>query len=125
MTEPTHNKGHTLDLIISRGLNISKVVVNDVALSDHFCVFFESTISVHTKVQTEVITENTAEIFNQVFSSAPTLPWVSVNELVDNFNSEITDVIDAIAPTKVEVVSGERRSPWRNTTLVKMEKRMT
>ena len=35
VTEPTHNRGHILDLIISKGLNISEVVVNDVALSDH------------------------------------------------------------------------------------------
>ncbi len=57
VTEPTHNKGHTLDLIISKGLNISKVVVTDVTLSDHACVFFESKISVHTNVQKEVIAE--------------------------------------------------------------------
>lgn len=35
VAEPTHNKGHTLDLIISQGLNISKVVVTDVSLADH------------------------------------------------------------------------------------------
>ncbi len=40
MTEPTHNKGRTPYLIISKGLNISMVVVADVALSDHSCVFF-------------------------------------------------------------------------------------
>lgn len=41
-TEPTHNnKGHTLDLIISKGLQISEVGVGDVALSDHYSVFFK------------------------------------------------------------------------------------
>uniref|UniRef100_A0A3Q3RT53 Endonuclease/exonuclease/phosphatase domain-containing protein n=1 Tax=Mastacembelus armatus TaxID=205130 RepID=A0A3Q3RT53_9TELE len=40
VTDPTHIKGHTLDLIISKGLNISEVEVTDVALSDHYCVFF-------------------------------------------------------------------------------------
>ena len=58
VTGPTHNKGHTLDLIITKGLNISKVAVTDavtdVALSDHFCVFFESAIPLHLNVQTEV-----------------------------------------------------------------------
>ncbi len=28
---PTHNRGHTLDLLISRGLNISSIVIKDVA----------------------------------------------------------------------------------------------
>ncbi len=43
---PTHNRGHTLDLLISRGLNISSIVIKDVALSDHFCIFFDILISV-------------------------------------------------------------------------------
>ncbi len=106
VTEPTHNKGHTLDFIISKGLTISKVVVTDVALSDYACAFFESTISVHTNVRREVITkrcitENTSERFNQVFSPTPVLSWASVNELVNDFNSKITNVMDAVAPTKV------------------------
>ncbi len=31
MHGPTHNRGHTLDLLISRGLNISSIVIKDVA----------------------------------------------------------------------------------------------
>ncbi|XP_032872790.1 uncharacterized protein LOC116970201, partial [Amblyraja radiata] len=128
VTEPTHNKGHTLDLVMSKGVSISKVVVIDAALSDHSCVFFESAISVQTNVQRKVITkryitENTCGTFIQAFSSTPTLPWVSVNELVDNFKVKITNIIDAIAPTKVKVVPGKKKSPWRNATLVKIEKR--
>ncbi len=46
MHGPTHNRGHTLDLLISRGLNISSIVIKDVALSDHFCIFFDILISV-------------------------------------------------------------------------------
>ncbi len=30
MHGPTHNRGHTLDLLISRGLNISSIVIKDV-----------------------------------------------------------------------------------------------
>ncbi len=44
---PTHNRGHTIDLIISRGLNISSIVIKDVALSDHFCILFGILISNH------------------------------------------------------------------------------
>ncbi len=46
---PTHNRGHTLDLLISRGLNISSIVIKDVARSDHFCIFFDILISVTTE----------------------------------------------------------------------------
>ena len=57
VTRPTHNKGHTLDLIISKGPNISNVVVTDIALSYHPCLFFNGTISVQKSVQTKVIKE--------------------------------------------------------------------
>jgi len=101
VTEPTHNKGHTLDLIISKGLNISKLVVTDVPLSDHSCVFFESSIPVQTIAKKEVTTrrhlsENAQEMFVQNFSSSIAHANVSVNELVDHFNSKITNVMDTI-----------------------------
>ena len=35
VNQPTHNKGHTLDLLISKGLDISNLSVSDVGLSDH------------------------------------------------------------------------------------------
>ncbi len=50
MHGPTHNRGHTLDLLLSRGLNISSIVIKDVALSDHFCIFFDILISVTTEL---------------------------------------------------------------------------
>ena len=44
VSEPTHSRGHTLDLLMTKGVNISSVNVVDVALSDHFCVFFELSV---------------------------------------------------------------------------------
>ncbi len=49
MHGPSQNRGHTLDLLISRGLNISFIVIKDVALSDHFSIFFDILISVSTE----------------------------------------------------------------------------
>ncbi len=48
--KPTHKKGHTLDLVISKGLYISKVVVTDVALSDHSCVLLYVVLSPCTEM---------------------------------------------------------------------------
>jgi len=39
VTEPTHLRGHTLDLVISKGVDISFVLVIDLALSDNFCIY--------------------------------------------------------------------------------------
>ena len=101
--------------------------MSDVALSDHSCVFVESTISMHTNTQTKIITkryitEYTSEIFTQKFLPSPALPWVSVNELVDNFNCKITNIIDNLAPIKTKVVSGKKKSPWRNTMSIRIQK---
>ena len=76
----THNNEHTLDLIISKGLNISKVSKKDVAPSDHSYVFLECALSVHTNVPFE-------QLCAQPF-------LVSHNELVGHFNSKITNIDD-------------------------------
>ncbi|KAM4539925.1 uncharacterized protein PAE49_020669 [Odontesthes bonariensis] len=39
---PTHTRGHTLDLVISKGVDISSVDIKDLALSDHFWRVFVS-----------------------------------------------------------------------------------
>lgn len=39
---PTHNKGHTLDLVFTLGLNIDSICSEDIFISDHFfltCLF--------------------------------------------------------------------------------------
>lgn len=37
---PTHNQGHTLHLVVSKGLNVEMSSIRDVALSDHYCIQF-------------------------------------------------------------------------------------
>ena len=49
--EATHCKGHTLDLVITKGLNVSDLSVTDSSLPDHFCVFFN--ISFIPDIQTK------------------------------------------------------------------------
>jgi len=38
---PTHSKGHTLDLVLSYGVNINNVCIEDVFVSDHNCILFD------------------------------------------------------------------------------------
>lgn len=129
VTDPTHNKGHTLDLIISKGLNISDAVVTDVALSDHYCVPFKMTIPASiSKGEAEVMRKrsiniNTCTLFTQAFTPSPVLPSASVNDLANSFSSSVITVMDAIALIKTKVISGRKKSPWRNATLVKAQKR--
>ncbi len=130
MHGPTHNRGHTLDLLISRGLNISSIVIKDVALSDHFCIFFDILISVTTEsrsvsVRKRCINENTSVLFMKAISLTPSISADSVDLLLDSFNSnsKVENVIDDIAPIKVSKKNGRQKSFWRKSTAVQNMKR--
>ncbi len=124
---PTHNRRHTLDLLISRGLNISSIV-KDVALSDHFCIFFDIMISATTEsrsvsVRKRCINENTSALFMKAISLTSSISADSVDLLLDSFNSKVKNVIDDIAPVKVSKKTGRQKSPWGKSTAVQSMKR--
>lgn len=48
-TQPTRNRGHTLDLVMTYGLSASVFSVVKVGLSDHFCVFFLISMILYTR----------------------------------------------------------------------------
>ncbi len=128
MHGPTHNRGHILDLLISRGLNISSIVIKDVALSDHFCIFFDILISVTTEsrsvsVRKRCINENTSVLFMKGISLTPSISADSVDLLLNSFNSKVKNVIDDIAPIKVSKKNGRQKSFWRKSTAVQNMKR--
>ncbi len=81
MHGPTHNYGHPLDLLISRCLNISSIVIKDVALSDHFCVFFDIMISATTEsrsvsVRKRCINEDTSVLFMEAISKSSQVTFI-------------------------------------------------
>ncbi len=93
ITQPTHNRGHTLDLVISHGLSIGVSSVVDLAVSDHYCVFFNITsfnqqeAPVRT-VRKRYLTSEVAANFIEILQSTPAeiLP-APCDFIVDHFNS--------------------------------------
>lgn len=76
VTQPTHNRGHTLDLVITHGLSTSVSSVVDLAVSDHYCVFFNITgfIQRETSVRTgrrRYLTSEVAANFTRVLDECP------------------------------------------------------
>lgn len=104
----------TLDFI-SKNLNISQVMVTDVALSNHSSVFFEMASSVHTKVQIRVNQKTDASLKTQVnylfrlFLPHPTLLGSQSMIMSIIPVRKIMNVIDVIAPTTVKVVSDKKK----------------
>ncbi len=128
MCTDRHTIVDTLDLLISRGLNISSIVIKDVALSDHFCIFFDILISVTTEsrsvsVRKRCINENTSVLFMKAISLTPSISADSVDLLLDSFDSKVKNVIDDIAPIKVSKKNGRQKSFWRKITAVQNMKR--
>lgn len=69
---PTHQKGHTLDLVFSLGLNVANLCVEDVHLSDHSCVLFDlilttDSVPLEIRSQRRIITEDTADRLSAMF----------------------------------------------------------
>uniref|UniRef100_A0A3B1JQH4 Reverse transcriptase domain-containing protein n=1 Tax=Astyanax mexicanus TaxID=7994 RepID=A0A3B1JQH4_ASTMX len=127
VTGSTHCHGHTLDLVISKGLNIS-ASIKDVALSDHYCVFFEMWTSIHSETRQirykkRQINDMTAELFVSKVCSAPCKPSDSVDTLLDSFNSKTARVLDEIAPVRVKTMPCKQKAPWRNDAAVQLQKK--
>ncbi len=124
---PTHNRGHTLDLLISRGLNISSIVIKDVALSVHFCIFFDilmSPLNLDLSLsERDALMRTLCVLFMKAISLTPSISADSVDLLLDSFNSKVKNVIDDIAPIKVSKKNGRQKSFWRKSTAVQNMKR--
>ncbi len=108
--------------------DISSIVIKDVALSDHFCIFFDILISVTTEsrsvsVRKRCINENTSVLFMKAISLTPSISADSVDLLLDSFDSKVKNVIDDIAPIKVSKKNGRQKSFWRKSTAVQNMKR--
>lgn len=45
ITEATHKQGHTLDLVISAGLSVSNIDIDEICVSDHKPVLFNTVLN--------------------------------------------------------------------------------
>ncbi|XP_070403983.1 uncharacterized protein [Nothobranchius furzeri] len=124
---PTHQKGHTLDLVFSLDLNISNLCVKDVHMSDHSCVLFdlhfnlESTPSVVIP-QRRIISENTAARFIEMFDSNLFLESQDVDSLIHSLNSRCKSILDVVAPFKSNRVTRKPFSPWINDSIQNLKR---
>ena len=89
--QPTHNRGHNLDLVITHGLSISVSSVADLAVSDHYCVFFNITSfnqdeALVRTVRRCYLTSEVAANFMGILQSTPAeiLPGISISTFNKN-----------------------------------------
>ena len=138
ITGPTHNQGHTLDLVISKGLAITPKSTLDVGISDHFCIFFNVGWMTKPKhdlklIKKRFIYADTSDRFIARYTDSVRCTRSDLDSnvsslslcdnLVNNLNTLVTQIMDDIAPVKTKLITGKTKAPWRNAETVKSLKR--
>ena len=103
---PTHNKGHTLDLLISRSNDnfVSVQRVDDISLSDHHFIMCQLEVSKPRSLPTtkkfrRFKALDREKFANDLLSTEITEPKSqSLDELVAKYNTTLSDLLDEYAP---------------------------
>ena len=121
---PTHEHGHTLDLVLSYGLPVLNLEVCDAFYLDHLPVLFEAAICCPTVKpcaaarRCRVINPSAAAHFSPLFRENCVIPK-SVSDDTEALNSWFLDTcqtaIDIAAPLKTRQQKA-KSEPWLNET---------
>ena len=117
---PTHKHGHTLDLVISRGVNITmNRAIERPELSDHHLLCFNMTVPDLEKNNSEFTLKkrffSTSAANEFSLHLGPHLSDnLSVNDMVQHFNLKLESALDIVAPMKTKKKQNTRVTPWVN-----------
>ncbi|KAM3582729.1 uncharacterized protein V6R79_009137, partial [Siganus canaliculatus] len=142
--EPTHCFLHTLDLVLSYGVEINNLTVfpQNPLLSDHALITFDflllddlpSAKSVYTRHLSDQTVSQFKEEILSVFSSVPCLnvavdPFSDVNsspaqidQIVECAAGSLWTTLDLIAPLKKKDLKPKKRAPWFNSQTRELKK---
>lgn len=130
--EPTHSLNHTLDLVLTYGVQIEHLVVSSYnpILSDHLLITFDFMLFGHTnkgksicsrRLTDEIIT-GFKEAAPLALSSVPTLhlsgdscfnPSPSyIDHLTDSVTGSLHNTLNSIAPITLKTISRRKTAPW-------------
>ena len=120
---PTHNLGHTLDLVFTLGLDINNLCIGEFFVSDHKYILFNidfiaEPIPNNHSFRSRTLNSSSAEMFKSAFSdlSKHVILPTDTNDLVVLFNNLCESALDTVAPLKLKkkraIVANS--SPWMN-----------
>ena len=120
---PTHNKGHTLDLVMTRASNtlVRNISVSDELPSDHSLVQFDMELSRPTRTiisrkwrnQSAVTSDSLNEYLSE--NPFPEMDGLSCDQLADTYSSHLTQFVDSVAPVKTKITKVKPRALAHNT----------
>ncbi|XP_015285247.1 PREDICTED: DNA-directed RNA polymerase, mitochondrial [Gekko japonicus] len=127
-TAPTHQAGHTLDLILEMGRNVDPMMIDVVPQSDHFAPKARLSIPRPSRFRGELIYAHPQRLMdpsglqNALWERIP--PGSSLDELVEDWASQLSKAIDEIAllwPLRPPVPVPKQPAPWYNPELRRLE----
>uniref|UniRef100_A0A8C4TH24 Reverse transcriptase domain-containing protein n=2 Tax=Erpetoichthys calabaricus TaxID=27687 RepID=A0A8C4TH24_ERPCA len=123
VNQPTHKAGHTLDLVITKGLKVDIKQVIDTGLSDHFLLLFNIEIMIENTHEKHIVKKRffdssatlklTNILTNQSVYSANYNSEENVNSKVERFNTKVRAAVDIVAPEKTVKKSSSIVIPWK------------
>ena len=125
VTRSTHRSSHTLDLVITRKDEniIADCNVYDPCLSDHYVVICNLSLDRLRPVRVEKtyhkLRSCDMDAFHSDLSSSKLFlsPADSVGELCDQYNSQLSQLVEAYAPLRTRVLTSHPSAPWYSTEI--------
>ena len=117
---PTHNLGHTIDLIITSNDYMGPLIPGSY-ISDHRMITLNTNIP-KPKPKTEIksvcnLTDNKVQQFIDEFNNTPILNTSNLIDATNQLNSEILRTMDKIAPQQLKSITSRIKKPWYNNDL--------
>ena len=117
---PTHNKGHTLDVIITRNSKLDLITntnIHQYELSHHFLITFTYNLQPSTIKRKMISYRKLKNIDKEQFCNEIKDKLVVVNsnsfaEKVSNYNETLRSALNKIAPIKSKQVKIVPSAPW-------------
>ena len=123
---PTHDRGHTLDLVITRlECNIvSSVTINRLLPSDHAEILLELRVVKPANKKSIIKQRNLSNVDWDLLKSklAPLQSMVNfqnqdVSTLLDTYSSVVLTALDELAPVKEKTIVDRPNAPWYDVKL--------
>jgi hypothetical protein len=125
--QSTHRGGHILDLVLTRATDnvVTSAYSEDHGFPDHFPVFMQLSVSKPQLPKQEVTYRKTKAIDPAVLSqsiadsalSSPSVSSLPLPELTELYDSELSSILDTLAPLKTRTITIRPESEWYNDTI--------
>ncbi|MBN3299698.1 GTD2B protein, partial [Amia calva] len=115
---PTHRHNHTLDLVITRGVQIHNLIISpqNQSISDHCLITFELPgVELDTQernIETRCLNPSAIHKFTTLLPNASFIKTGSADELLNNFNNTLSTALDTVAPLRTRQIKPTKHSTW-------------